>query len=500
LAAEKLFPEQSALALPFGDITFFNTVVTIWPRNDEAGRNDAKHGASSIIADRAAIVRIADVSGLPVGWDLGDDPPPGVDLRRLFVNAPGIEDAAEIGRLARLEPLAYDREKKVSAKRLGVGVGALDRAVRDEQRAIEAAEAEAEAAAAAPMPIEPWKEPVDGAALVAQIAETICGFIAIKPEEADAVALWIVGVHCLAAWNIFPRLLCTSPAPESGKTTLLNLVSRIVPRPRVYDEASPSSIYRSLDENEPATLLLDELDHLPRSERLRRILNSGHRRHKHVALTVQGRTTEFPTFAPAMLCLIGRAPDTIVSRSIHIRIKRRRPDEAISPFDERDAETILRLTQLARQAARWSEDHVSALRKSRPSLMMSGRARDNWSPLIAVADAAEGAWPERARRAAAAFAARGDKETLYGALAHDLRTVLAQDRAKRLSSAMVAGALVAQNEQWEGFTKNRLAIMLGEADVRSKPMKIAGKTVRGYDRTELEDFVARYDPIPTAEN
>ncbi|MET0195282.1 MAG: DUF3631 domain-containing protein, partial [Hyphomicrobiaceae bacterium] len=96
---------------------------------------------------------------------------------------------------------------------------------------------------------------------------------------------------------------------------------------------------------------------------------------------------------------IGSLPDTVADRSIQIEMKRKKRSEMVSRLRSRDGDE-LRL--LARKAARWAADHEIELAAADPATppQLNDRAADAWSPLLAIADAAGGDWPRRARHAA----------------------------------------------------------------------------------------------------
>jgi len=60
------------------------------------------------------------------------------------------------------------------------------------------------------------------------------------------------------------------------------------------------------------------------------------------------------------------------------------------------------LDPLRGRVKEWADCWLTDLREADPVLPggLSDRACDNWRPLLAIADAAGGDWPERARRAA----------------------------------------------------------------------------------------------------
>ena len=102
-----------------------------------------------------------------------------------------------------------------------------------------------------------------------------------------------------------------------------------------------------------------------------------------------------------MLAGIGRVWDTVASRSIPIRLRRATKDE-LSGLDRIRGDRLPGLSlPLKQKCRRWAQDHLTDLREADPDTPERLRARqaDIWRPLLAIADAAEGAWPARAREA-----------------------------------------------------------------------------------------------------
>ena len=93
-------------------------------------------------------------------------------------------------------------------------------------------------------------------------------------------------------------------------------------------------------------------------------------------------------------------PNTIASRAIIIRMKRRAPDEGVTPFRHRyhgpEAKPIRETLE------DWCEEHEENLIGAEPEMPpgIEDRDADAWEPLLAVADEAGDDWPERARDAA----------------------------------------------------------------------------------------------------
>ena len=78
---------------------------------------------------------------------------------------------------------------------------------------------------------------------------------------------------------------------------------------------------------------------------------------------------------------------------------------------------------LGRQAARWARDNRVSLARADPAMpaALFNRVADNWRPLMAIADAVGGKWPERVRRVAEAAAAQDKDESARTMLLADLR-------------------------------------------------------------------------------
>ena len=156
------------------------------------------------------------------------------------------------------------------------------------------------------------------------------------------------------------------------------------------------------------TILFDEIDTIfgPKAkehEELRGLLNAGHRR-SGVAYRCVGEGTrqivvEFPAFAAVALAGLGKLPDTILTRSVVIRMRRRAPDEHIEPYRARVHEP--EGWKLRGMLADWTATAAEQLTGYWPDMPpgVTDRPADVWEPLLAVADAAGGPWPQRARDA-----------------------------------------------------------------------------------------------------
>ena len=414
-----------------------------------------------------------------------------------------IESAAdaEICRLARLTALEYERARKGAAERLDIRASILDRLVAAE-RAKFGDDGKQGRTLNLRTP-DPWPLPVNGADLLDELSASIRRHVVMHDHEADTTAIWVVHTYLIDCFGTSPRLAITSPEKGCGKTTALDVLSRLVSRPLATVNASASAIFRVVALQRP-TLLIDEADtFLPENEELRGILNAGHRQGGFVVRTV-GEEFEprcFSTYAPCAVALIGKLPPTLADRSVSIELRRRRSDEPIEGFRFDRTE---HLDELARKVARWAADNAERVRGTDPEMPIGAfnRIADNWRPLLAIADAAMGEWPRRARRAIdSAATTGGDEQSVREVLLADIHGILAERGVDRLSSAELVEALVAiEGRPWaewragKPISPNGVARLLVRFNIVPETIRVGDRTPKGYLRARFDDAFQRYLP------
>jgi hypothetical protein len=95
--------------------------------------------------------------------------------------------------------------------------------------------------------IEPWLEPVDGAALLNGLASTIREYVIVTDAQADAAALWNVHTHTHDASDVSPKLILKSAQKRSGKTRLVGLLARTVAKPLFVSGITPAALLRIIE-------------------------------------------------------------------------------------------------------------------------------------------------------------------------------------------------------------------------------------------------------------
>ncbi len=331
-------------------------------------------------------------------------------------------------------------------------------------------------------------------------------------EAADATTLWVAASHAQPAWEHAPRLAVVSPLKRCGKSRLVDVVAETCHAPLITVNATIAAVVRSIGQD-PPTLLVDEADTLwgskkqaDQNEDLRGLLNAGHQRNRPMLrwdITTRS-LDQLDTFAMAMLASIGDLPDTIMDRAVVIRMRRRAPGERVDPYrTRRDAPP---LHDLRDRLTGWARQHLRELHHAAPVMPLEDRAADTWEPLIALADLAQGDWPERARGAATAMVAAESQQeedsTVSVRLLADLRDLFDQADAEALYSATILEALHKLDEapwaDWYGhpLRARELANLLRAYQVRPRDVREhgTGPQRKGYTRADLYEPWARYVP------
>jgi putative DNA primase/helicase len=406
---------------------------------------------------------------------------------------------AAVERLARLSPLEYDRVRKDEATALGVRPGTLDAEVKAMRKQAAADDTPFEE-------VEPWPEPVDGAALLDQITATVQRFIVCNTETAQAVALWVTLTWFVDVVQVAPLAVITAPEKRCGKSMLLFLMGRMVPRPIMASSISPSALFRSIDAWKP-TLLIDEVDAcLKDNEELRGVLNAGHTRDSAFVVRCVGddhKPQQFNVWGCKVLSGIGHVADTLMDRSIILELRRKLPHESVERI--RHAEPGL-FNELCSKLARFSEDNSEQVRLARPDLphALNDRAQDNWEPLLAIATAAGGNWLATATAAALKLSGSDSAAQSIGIeLLADIRDVFEQKRVDRISSADLIKELCSDDERpWATYNRGfqikprQIANKLKGYGIQSKTIRVNFTTAKGYELEQFNEAFSRYITSP----
>lgn len=370
---------------------------------------------------------------------------------------------------------------------------------------------------ALPLEEPPGRNIESGATILDAMHDYLGRFVAYPSEQAHvAHTLWIAHTHCMEAWDTTPRIAFLSPEPGSGKSRALEVSELLVPRPVEAVNVSPAYLFRKVGtEDGRPTILYDEIDTVfgPKArenEELRGLLNAGHRRHSAAGrCVVRGKevfTEELPAYCAVALAGLGDLPDTIITRSVVVRMRRRAPGEVIEPYRRRIE--LARGQDLHDRMATWAESICDDLGENWPNMPrgIADRDADVWEALLAIADAAGGDWPTRARVAAVALVAESKRSTpsLGVQLLADIRRVFAD--ADALATEVILNALnKLEDSPWgdlhgKPLDSRGLSRLLRPYGIAPQVVRIEKSTPRGYRRDALHDAWQRYLPLQVAES
>lgn len=332
-------------------------------------------------------------------------------------------------------------------------------------------------------------------------------------HERRAHVLWIAHTWLMDCWESTPRIAFLSPEPGSGKSRALEVTEPLVPRPIHAVNTSPAYLFRKVsDEDGPPTILYDEIDTVfgPKAkdnEDIRGMLNAGHRKGATAGrCVVRGKrveTEELPAYCAVALAGLDDLPDTIMTRSVVVRMRRRARGEKIEPWRQR-----INGPEAARVKARltaWTESVAAPLADNPvwPDMPagIEDRDADVWEALLAVADLAGGRWPADARESAVTLvtASHSSPPSLGVQLLADIRTVFTTIGREKLPTDVLVRKLCELEESpWNSIRKGApldprsLAVRLGKYQISSKALRQGDTVFKGYSRTQFDDAWDRY--------
>lgn len=352
--------------------------------------------------------------------------------------------------------------------------------------------------------------PVPPYEIFREVYEFVRRFVQLGYHEATAVTLWVMMTHVFEQFECVPYLWITSAEKQSGKTTLLEVLDFIVARPWLTGRTTAAVLTRKIDKEHPS-LLFDESDATFRgdkefAETLRGILNSGYRRSGKTSVCVmKGKSIEYAdlsTFCPKAIAGIGDIPDTVVDRSVPIRLTRKLSTESVEKFRHKRVQPQASVIRERLEA--WGRAFEAADNEPAGLDDLPDRAADICEPLLVIAEACGPEVAASAHEGLVVLCGRQREDESRGIrILSDIRSVFADDNTDRISSEVLASRLAAIEESPWGpsrfnkpFDPRALAKMLKPFGIKPQTIRLDDSTPRGYHRSDFADAWARYLPSP----
>ena len=348
--------------------------------------------------------------------------------------------------------------------------------------------------------IEPWHEPVKTGALLQEIIAKIYKYVVLRDDQAVAVALYttMTWIHPIATHS--PILAPMSVEPDSGKSTLMNVLRFLVFKPFACVEPTGPSDYRTVDRDHP-TLVIDEADDLfQRKSDVRAIVNASWT----PGTRIRRQGHDYDPFCPKIVGVLGttKLPRSTASRCIIIRMWPKKPDEKVDDFEFADDDEFF---TLRRKQVRWIADHINTIKELKPlkSPGFNNRLAANWRLLFQIAQHAGGEWLKRARQAAAKLSHKRRQPSeglrLLEALCPTICNYIISGRKVIPSAEIVRQLNSDEDGEWREFrgrgpiTTRQVSLLLAEYDIYPDTVHPTGRSTsspRGY---KGDDFVPMFE-------
>lgn len=339
-------------------------------------------------------------------------------------------------------------------------------------------------------------------------------FIAYPSEHARvAHTLWIAHTHGMSIWDSTPRIAFLSKEPGSGKSRALEVTEMLVPNPVEAVNVSPAYIFRKVGQGGALpTLLYDEIDTVfgPRArenEEIRGLLNAGYRKHSKAGrCAIKGReivTEEISAYCAVAFAGLGHLPETILSRSIVIRMRRRKTAEKLERFRRR--EILEHGNRIRDRLSDWVSEISGTdglIEWPELPVEISDRDQDIWESMVLLGDRAGQAWGARAREAARYLTSSRDSfaPSTGTKLLADIKTVFNEERLP--TGELIARLINLDESPWASINgqpleARKLATELREYDIHPQTLRFDNVSLKGYRRSDFQDTWERYLPAFT---
>jgi Protein of unknown function (DUF3631) len=338
------------------------------------------------------------------------------------------------------------------------------------------------------------------------VANHIKQYVVLSEAQLRAITLWVAHTWVLDAFDVTPYMWITSAERESGKTLLLEVLENLVAKPWLTGRVTAAVLPRKVEKVQP-TLLLDETDNAFKADHeysanLLGVLNTGYKRSGHTSCCVGNNNDfkDYATFCAKAIAGIGRMPDTLESRCIMVALKRKLPNEKVKRFRYRRVKDEAKPIRVLLGGLAQLAEELDNAEPELPELPRD-RALDFWEPLLAIAERAGGAWPEKAREAARTLSkVDEDEEKSVGvAMLRDTRRVFHEsalptreivNRLNELEEAPWGG--------WNdgtGLKPRQYTARMRRFGLRTRnSVNYGDKRLSGYLREHFVDVWARYLP------
>jgi hypothetical protein len=238
----------------------------------------------------------------------------------------------------------------------------------------------------------------------------------VMPADTDyqSFTVWTAHTWIYKSFDVSPRGALLSDVGEYGvgKTRAMEVGGLFCANFRMELDPTGPALAAMITQLNP-TLGIDETDTIfgargssGAKRQLRGILNSGYKAGARMSRRSKNDFVEDLVFCPVLFAGAANLPESLTSRSVIWRMKRRRPEQKIDQWFPRMH--VPEGKALGEVLGQWAGTIAREASLSWPDLPegIEDRASEIWWPLLAIADAAGGEWPRKIREACRAMVLR----------------------------------------------------------------------------------------------
>lgn len=330
--------------------------------------------------------------------------------------------------------------------------------------------------------------------------EFVASIVHAPDTHLDVIALVSAVTHCTDAFWTVPRVLFTADEPESGKSTALGTLALLSNNPWSATNATGPALRARFNQPEKPTVLFDEAQSVfgkdgrnNGGKEIGAVARDGY--HKDAILSFSsGRVPE----DVSIYCVVAFAglrtavPADVLTRSIRLPLKAAPRGTRLKAVQ---AESVrgegIKLAQSMHAWMRSDKSELNRVFVNLPQIheKLTGRKRQIWSPLFAVAMIAGGDWPWRCLAAFKALALDEADQHVYTVPEMIVRDAAAYVDAldmPALSSRVLVNHLQSNSDEsfYRTCSESELFAYCARALGAPIVVKIDGKATRAW-RTEV---------------
>ncbi len=259
---------------------------------------------------------------------------------------------------------------------------------------------------------EVYKGEVDAVNLLNEIHDNLNKYLTLPPHAATVMTVWVLYSYLIDVIYVMPYLCINAPEKQCGKSLVLEVLSKLAKKSYITTKISAATLYRFMEQYKP-TLLIDEADTFIKSDPdMQNALNAGYIRGNCALKTSSDKDHKIEKFDASgakvitAINAINVLPDTVIDRSIIIKLKKKTEDEktvryrrqAINnpnhPIYKSFAIIRSKLLKLAEDIKERVEDKFLDVNffNTFDVYGVSDRMKDNWEPLLVIASIIGGDW------------------------------------------------------------------------------------------------------------